>query len=181
MLADVLLAQQPTTRYPFRDPLPMPVEQFLHADDAVAAWSAELDGRPIGHVCRVRTPVGFPGAEEVKHACAAAHGCAVDQLAWVSSLLVDLDVRRAGVGRQLLQTVVDDIRAADLRPCLEVLPIHPAARSLYDATGWREVMRLRPRWLREAAGEEGPDVVVMAQLADPGPSVEVKVALVPDR
>jgi hypothetical protein len=39
--------------------------------------------------------------------------------------------------------------------------VHPAALGLYRETGWREVHSLRPDWLREAAGDEGPDVVVM--------------------
>jgi hypothetical protein len=39
-----LLAQQATTRYPFRDPLPVSVEQFLHAHDARAAWLREAVG-----------------------------------------------------------------------------------------------------------------------------------------
>jgi hypothetical protein len=32
---------------------------------------------------------------------------------------------------------------------------------LYLATGWRVVDRLRPEWLRAAAGERAPDVQVM--------------------
>ncbi|MCR1781035.1 GNAT family N-acetyltransferase [Nocardioides carbamazepini] len=160
-LAEGLLAQQRTTRYPFRDPLPVPVEQFLHADDALSAWIAELDGRPVGHVCRTGPPAGFPDAAALNDACAAANGCAVDALGWVSTLFVGADVRGRGLGRLLLDAVVDDIRAAGLRPCLEVLPVHPAALALYRRSGWSEVLALRPAWLREAAGEEGPDVVVM--------------------
>jgi GNAT superfamily N-acetyltransferase len=160
-LAELLFDQQPISRYPFRDPLPWPVEQFLHADDAVAAWTAELDGRPVGHVCRLRPPTGFRHASEMNDACAEAHGCTVAELAWVSTLFVGPEVRGRGAGLLLLDTVVDDIRAAGLHPCLEVLPYDPAALRLYEATGWREVMRLRPSWLRQAAGEGGPDVVVM--------------------
>ena len=160
-LVDVLLEQQPDTRYPFRNPLPMPVEEFLHADDAAAAWTAEVDGRPVGHVCRVGPLAGFPAATEMNRACAAAHGCAVDQLAWVSKLYVGREARGTGLGRQLLETVVDDVRKAGLYPCLEVLPLHGAALSLYASTGWREVMRVRPEWLTRAAGEAGPDVLVM--------------------
>ncbi|TNM38369.1 hypothetical protein FHP29_13960 [Nocardioides albidus] len=33
---------------------------------------------------------------------------------------------------------------------------------LYRRSGWTEVLSLRPDWLRETAGDEGPDVVVMA-------------------
>ena len=163
-LTEVLFAQQPESRYPFRDPLPIPIEQFLHVDDAVAAWTAELAGRPVGHVCRTGPVAGFPDADELNRVCAEAHGCSIDDLSWVTSLFVAREARGWGIGRALLATVVDDIRTAGARPCLEVLPVHPAAMSLYLATGWREVRRLRPAWLREAAGDEGPDVAVMVRV-----------------
>lgn len=163
-LAAVLREQQPATRYPFRDPLPVPVEQFLHADDAVAAWTAEVEGRPVGHVCRTGPVAGFPDAAALNGACARAHGCEVADLGWVSTLFVGAEVRGRGVGRLLLDAVVADLRAAGLRPCLEVLPVHPAALALYRRYGWTEVLSLRPDWLRDAVGEEGPDVVVMALL-----------------
>ena len=156
-LADVLMSQQALTRYPFRDPLPVPVEQFLHAHDALAAWTAEVGGRPVGHVCRVRSPRG-PSAEEMNRACARAHACDVDELGWVSTLFVDPAARGLGIGRALLDTVVDDMRAARLRPCLEVLPVHSAALALYESGGWQEVLRLRPDWLRTASGDVPPDV-----------------------
>ena len=160
-LVDVLREQQPTSRYPFRDPLPIPVERFFHTDDAVGAWTAELDGRPVGHVCHTGPPDGFPGAAEMNRVCALAHGCEVEQLAWISTLFVALELRGRGVGRRLLSTAVDDIRRAGLRPCLEVLPVHPAALALYTSTGWRKVMQVRPEWLVSVMGDEGPDVTVM--------------------
>jgi GNAT superfamily N-acetyltransferase len=160
LLADVLMAQQRLTRYPFRDPLPVPVEQFLHADDALAAWTAEVAGRPAGHVCRVRSPRG-PDAEAMNDACALAHGCSVDELGWVSTLFVDPAARGLGLGRALVDTVVDDMRTGGLRPCLEVLPVHSAALALYESSGWQEVLRLRPEWLRDAAGDVPPDVRVL--------------------
>ena len=155
------MAQQPLTRYPVRNPLPFPVERFLHADDAAAAWTAELDGRPVGHVCRVGPPHGFPDADAMNEACAQAHGCAVGDLGWVATLFADPATRGLGVGRALLGTAVSDIRDAGLRPCLEVLPVHAAAPALYRSAGWREVLRIRPAWLREAVGEDGPDVRAM--------------------
>lgn len=156
------------TRYPFRDPLPVSVEEFLHADDAVAAWTAEVDGQPVGHVCRTGPPSGFPDAGTLNDACSRAHGCKVSELGWVSTLFVGSDMRGRGVGRLLLDAVVADIQSAGLRPCLELLPIHPAALSLYRRSGWSEVLNLRPDWLRHAAGESGPDVVVMALLDGSG-------------
>lgn len=155
------MAQQADTRYPFRDPLPIPVEDFLHSSDAVAAWTAESDGRPVGHVCRTGPASGFPDAAAMNEACARAHGCGEESLAWVSTLFVGAEVRGAGVGRALLATVVANMRADDVRPCLEVLPTHPAALALYLSAGWQTVLRLRPQWLAEAAGDLGPDVHVM--------------------
>jgi GNAT superfamily N-acetyltransferase len=160
-LAEVLLAQQPATRYPFRDPLPIPVERFLHADDAVAAWTAEVGGRPVGHACFTQGRDDFPGYHEMSRACAEAHGCEVERLAWVSAFFVDQELRGQGLGRRLLAAVVGEIRRRELFACLEVLPVHPGALALYRATGWVEVMRTRPEWLTAEAGDTGPDVVVM--------------------
>ena len=160
-LGKILMAQQTDTRYPFRDPLPVPVEDFLHSKDAAAAWTAERDGRPVGHVCRTAPASGFPDATAMNEACARAHGCGEDALAWVSTLFVGREARGAGVGRALLATVVANMRADHVRPCLEVLPTHPAALALYVSTGWQTVMKLRPQWLVEATGDSGPDVHVM--------------------
>lgn len=165
VLAEALLEQQPESRYPLRDPLPMPVEQFLHAHDAETAWTAELDGAPVGHACRTRPERATAEAAEKNRACARAHGCEIDALAWVSSLFVGLRGRGLGIGRLLLGAVVDDARGAGLHPCLEVLPVHANALNLYAATGWHEVLRLRPSWLRETVGDEGPDVRVMVLAA----------------
>jgi GNAT superfamily N-acetyltransferase len=76
-------------------------------------------------------------------------------------LFVDPAARGLGIGRALVGTVVDDMRAAGLRPCLEVLPVHAAALALYEADGWQEVLRLRPEWLRTVDGEVPPDVRVL--------------------
>lgn len=165
-LGEALLEQQPATRYPYRDPLPMPVEEFLHAHDAQRAWTAELDGRPIGHVCRTGPAHGFPDAELLNEVCATDYRCETSELTWVRSLFVAGDVRRRGTGGRLLDVAVGDARAEGLRPCLEVLPVHPAAIGLYLASGWQVVHRLRPAWLRGAAGDAGPDVHVMVH----GPS-----------
>lgn len=161
-LGEELFAQQASSRYPFRDPLPIPVSRFLRAEDAQGAWTAEVDGRPIGHACWVGPPSGFAAADEMNHACAEAHGCEVEQLAWISALFVGLDARGTGVGGRLLDTVVDDIRAADRYPCLEVLPVVPMALRMYEAAGWREVLRLRPEWLAAADADGAWQVRVMA-------------------
>ncbi|MGN0064233.1 MAG: GNAT family N-acetyltransferase [Nocardioides sp.] len=160
-LAEVLFAQQPRSRYPFRDPLPIPVRDFLHADDAGGAWTAALDGHPVGHGSWTAPSGGSADADAVNAACAEAYGCEVAQLAWVGALFVGEQARGLGAGRHLLDAAVTDIRAHGLHPCLEVLAVHPAAHTLYVASGWHEVMTFRPAWLRAAAGDEAPDVRVM--------------------
>lgn len=160
-LAAVLLRQQPETRYPFRDPLPIPVEDFLHAHDAVSAWTAELDDQPVGHVCRTRSARTFPEGGRLNEVCAHAHGCRSTELAWVSTLFTAPEARGLGLGSQLMRAVVDDILSNGLHPCLEVLPHHPAAMALYAATGWRTVHRWRPDWLSPDGRDEAPDVHVM--------------------
>lgn len=168
-LAEVLLAQQASSRYPFREPLPIPVSRFLHAEDASGAWTAEIDGRPVGHACWVEPPSAFPDAEAMNRACAEAHGCEIDQLAWLSAVFVGLDERGTGVGRRLLETTVADIRARGRFPCLEVLPVLPTALRMYEATGWREVLRLRPEWLAQADTDGAWQVRVMALVASGSP------------
>jgi GNAT superfamily N-acetyltransferase len=161
VLAAALLAQQSGTRYPFRDPLPVPVEDFLHARDAVGAWTAELRGRAVGHGCRTGPAEGHPQADLLNEVCAQAHGCEVRELTWVSAFFVAAEARGLGIGRRLLDVVVGDALGNGLRACLEVLPTHPAAVSLYRAAGWRVVHQFRPDWLQDAAGDQGPDVQVM--------------------
>lgn len=156
-LVDLLWEQQQESSYPLRNPLPIPTTTFLHADDADAAWTATIAGRPAGHVCRT-TGHQDPAVEQ---ACAGAHGCSVDELGWVSALYVGRDARRSGLGRRLLGTAVADLVAAGRRPCLEVYPARPAAMALYASEGWHEVMRTRPEWLRAVHGDEGPDARVL--------------------
>ncbi len=160
-LVELLLRQQSRTRYPLRDPLPFPPEQFLHTHDAAAAWVAEVDGSVVGNVCRTGGRSGSPEDEQTRAAAALAHRCTEDELGWVSTLYVDLTWGGRGIGRLLLDTVTADIRALGLRPTLEVLPLHAAALALYESAGWRTVARSRPAWLRGALGDDGPDVQVM--------------------
>ena len=110
VLAASLLEQQAESRYPFRDPLPVPIEEFLHTDDALGAWVADVDGVPVGHVCRVGPAHGFPGADDLNAVCAAAYGCGPGDLTWVSALFVARGARGRGLGRRLLECVVIDAK-----------------------------------------------------------------------
>lgn len=163
--ARMLLAQQAGSHYPYRDPLPMPAEEFLHGHDARGAWVAEHGGRVVGHVAWTEPGSRLADADSLRIA-AAAHGCEPEALGWVSSLVVAEEARGSGVGRALLATAVAGIRGAGRRPALEVLPVHPAALGLYTGLGWAEAGRVRPPWL----GEPGPDAPDVRVLVLPEPA-----------
>jgi len=151
-LAEVLAAQQGGSRYPLRWPLPFPVEDFVVRTSDLTAWTALLDGRPVGHVSaqRVVDQVVLPLWE-------GGHDRPADRLGVLGTLFVDPGVRRRGLGRLLHDTAADWLREHDLGPCLDVVPIHAPAQAMYAAAGWREVGRVRPGWLPD--GE--PDVLAM--------------------
>ena len=151
-LADVLAAQRDASRYPLRWPLPFPVEDFIVRADDLAAWTAVLDGRPVGHASaqRAADPVMRPLWEH-------GHARPAERLGVLGTLFVDTTVRGRGLGRLLHDTALAWLRERDLGPCLDVVPIHAPAQTMYAAAGWREVGRARPRWLPD--GE--PDVVAM--------------------
>jgi len=156
-----LLEQQPRTRYPFRDPLPIPTEDFLHAEDALGALVVERDGDVVGHVSWVARAHGHPDADLLSRACAEAVGQPADRVAWIGAFFVAERARGSGAGRLLLDAAVGALRREGRVPCLEVLPHHGAARQLYLSTGWRDVTTVRPDWLTSVVGDEGPDVHVM--------------------
>lgn len=160
-LAEALIEQQPLTRYPLRNPLPFPVSDFLHFDDAIDAWTGTVDGVPVGHIATTSGHAGANGGDELDRACAAAHGCDVEELVWLSAFFVGSAARRTGLGRKLLRTAVDSIRDSGGHPCLEVVPAFPAALKLYESTGWTEVLRTLPGWLADAPDSDGLEVVVM--------------------
>jgi GNAT superfamily N-acetyltransferase len=155
-LTTLLAAQQSATRYPLRWPLPFPAERFVAREVDLAAWVAELDGRPVGHVSVQHLDDVFsPG--ELGQEWSRAHGRPAEHLGILGTLFVDPGVRRQGVGRLLHDTALAWLREHDLAPCLDVVPVHAAAVEMYARLGWVEVARVRPPWLPDAE----PDVVAM--------------------
>ena len=151
-LVEVLGAQRGASRYPLRWPLPFPAEEFIARPDDLAAWTALLDGRPVGHASAQRAT-----DEMVLPLWERGHGRPADRLGVLGTLFVDPGVRGRGLGRLLHDAAVAWLREHDLGPCLDVVPIHAPAQAMYAAAGWREVGRARPRWLPAAE----PDVVAM--------------------
>ncbi len=143
-LAAILAEQQPTSRYPFRWPLPFPVEQFIVRDAEEASWVAEIDGRAVGHVS-VGRPRGNLADEFLRITGRA-------DVATVSVLFVATSAQGSGVGGRLLDSAVAWAQGRGRLPVLDVFPSHSAALAVYRHRGWREVGQTRPEWLPE--GEE---------------------------
>jgi [ribosomal protein S18]-alanine N-acetyltransferase len=93
------------------------------------------------------------GASVVAYLCLWEIG---DEL-HVTNIAVDPAVRRKGIGRSLLQGVLDDARQRGLRlVALEVRPSNIEARALYESFGFRVVGRRRGYYY-----DTGEDALVM--------------------
>ncbi len=154
VLVEVLAAQQASSGYPVRWPLPIPVRDFLVRPGEERAWVAERDGAVVGHAAVYRL------SEQLRDPFVAALG--TDELAEVAVLFVAHDVVGTGVGGRLLDTAVDWIVASGRRPVLDVVPTHARALDVYRHRGWQVVGEVRPVWL----APDFPALVLMA-LSDP--------------
>lgn len=84
----------------------------------------------------------------------------------IQTIAVAEDVRRHGLGRVLLQSLIAEARQRGASEVfLEVRADNPGAQSLYDALGF-EAIAVRPRYYQP----DGVDAIVM-RLTIPGPEV----------
>ena len=109
-------------------------QQFLVGAGEQAAWVAERDGTPVGHVA-VHDASGNP----VLPAAQAATGAEPAALAVVARLLVSPDARRTGVGARLLDEATAWVHAQGRRPVLDVLQDEPGVIALYERRGWQRL------------------------------------------
>ena len=140
-LVEVLAAQQSSSSYPLRWPLPFPVEEFLVRPDEEAAWVAEIEERVVGHVsvCALDDALRPVFVEAVSSG----------DLALLTVLFVGLDTLGLGVGARLHDAAVAWIRETGRIPVLDVVPTHARAVEFYRHRGWREIGTVRPDWLPE--------------------------------
>lgn len=159
-LGRALIEQQPTSGYPHRDPLPMGPEDFIVRSGELAAWVAEVDGDPVGHVA-ISAPADpattDPGDAEIVRAWLRAHGRRLHEIGEVSVFFTAATARGTGAGAALLATAVGALRERDLAPCLDVNASGASARRLYRRSGWQEIGTARPGWL----SPNSPDVLLM--------------------
>lgn len=148
LLVAALAAQQPTSSYPMRWPLPFPVEQFVVREGQERAWVAEVGGRVVGHVA-----VGRPRGD-VELAFLDALGVPdTSGLGIVEVLFTELSARGSGIGGLLLDTAVAWLRARGRTPVLDVVTHHGTALEVYRHRGWQQVGRIRPPWLPESEAD----------------------------
>lgn len=156
-LGHVLVEQQPASGYPHRDPLPMPGADFVARAGALAAWTAEVDGEPVGHIAilPVRDPAAS-GEPELARLWMAGHDLPAERLGEVGVYFTATHVRGRGVGAALMRTALDELAARALAPCLDVIPTGTAV-DYYRRSGWVEVGGTRPSWL----AADAPGVIAM--------------------
>jgi GNAT superfamily N-acetyltransferase len=144
VVGELIMRQQPLTRYPFRNPLPFPVEQFVARPGELAAWVAAVgpEGRIAGHVSVLDVtdhPIGPEWAQAARRP--------VEELAAVSVLVVDHELTGRGIARALMDTCERHLATVGRVPVLEVVGAHSRAAALYRARGWQVVGTARPHWL----------------------------------
>ncbi|HET6560319.1 MAG TPA: GNAT family N-acetyltransferase [Marmoricola sp.] len=156
VVGELIMRQQPLTRYPFRNPLPFPVERFVARPGELAAWVAVVGpGRRIaGHVSVLDVT-----DQEIGALWAAAVGRPVAELAAVSVLVVDHELTGRGIGRALMDACESHLAARGRVPVLEVVGAHSRAAALYRARGWEVVGTAHPHWL--PAGEDPVELMVL--------------------
>ena len=143
-LVEVLAAQQPSSGYPVRWPLPMPVEEFVVRPGEIRAWVSTSTDLVVGHVSLLRPRPGWEA-----EAWTVGTALSADRLAAVSVLFVDPAQRERGIGSRLLDTAVAHARGLGLSPVLDVVQEHSVAADLYRRRGWEVVAEVRPPWLPE--------------------------------
>lgn len=153
-LETVLAGQQPTSRYPFRWPLPFPAREFIVREGELRSWVAVVEARVVGHVSVTAVQSDLLGTLWVQQTRQVAR-----DLACVAVLFVDPAVRGLGVGGALMNAAEQWIFASGRTAVLDVVQKHSDALAIYRHRGWHEIGRARPEWLPA----EEPPVILMAK------------------
>ncbi|CAK9783647.1 acyl-CoA N-acyltransferase [Cutaneotrichosporon oleaginosum] len=146
-LCDLLERQQPSSLYPIRWPLPMPVPQFIQRPGEAAAFVAECAGQILGHVA-VRYGLGGPAdEEELTTRWAEAHGCEEKDVRVIAVLFTDPAWAGKGVGSGLFAVATKAARAGGGRPCLDVVSTNTGPLQFYKRRGWKIVGDWQAPWV----------------------------------
>ncbi|HZK06450.1 MAG TPA: GNAT family N-acetyltransferase [Actinomycetaceae bacterium] len=141
-----LIEQQRLTGYP--QAAGEATVQFIARDHELAAFVAEVDGVPIGHVL-VQSAADLRHDEEgvVLAAWERGHGLPASRLGVIGALFIGNRVRGRGVGTLLLDTATQWCLDHGLGPCLDIVPNRTNALAMYRARGWRTVAETETVWM----------------------------------
>ena len=107
-------------------------EAWLRLVNMLGAWTAQVDGQPIGHVAL--TDPG-PG-DDAAHIWHEQTGAPLHTLVVLGRLFVAPSTRGHALGRRLTQTATEAANAAGLRAVLDVMNKDHAAIHTYESLGW---------------------------------------------
>ncbi|MGL5829446.1 MAG: GNAT family N-acetyltransferase [Angustibacter sp.] len=103
---------------------------WLDLPNAIGTWTADLDGRPVGHVALTEPGPG----DEAPRLFAEQHGS--EPTAVLGRLFVSPTARGQGLAEQLVRTAMDAAATAGRRAVLDVMRKDRAAIRLYQRLGW---------------------------------------------
>lgn len=139
-LVSILAAVQEKDGYPAN--MPADPAGWLNGERTRASWVATgPDGTVLGQVSRAAA-----AGDNAASVWSAALLLPVEGLAVVKRLFVDPAARGLGVGRRLLDTVVDDAHRLGLHPVLDVDATSEAANAMYESAGFRLVATIPLSW-----------------------------------
>ncbi|MEV7773024.1 GNAT family N-acetyltransferase [Kitasatospora sp. NPDC086791] len=115
---------------------------WLTPDGLLAAWIAESDGRPAGHVGLARSGPG----DLAPALWSRRTGGRPELTAVIGRLYVAPGARGHHLGARLLACAVTHARALGLHPVLDVLATDTAAVALYRRLGWTHLGSGDQQW-----------------------------------
>ncbi|MBV6700608.1 GNAT family N-acetyltransferase [Kitasatospora aureofaciens] len=136
LLDDVHTADGYPTDWPDRP------ADWLTPDGLLAAWVAELDGRPAGHIGLARSTPG----DVAPLLWSRRTGARPELTAVISRLYVAPAARGHGIGARLMANALTHARALGLHPVLDVLATDTGAVACYRRLGWTWLGSVDQQW-----------------------------------
>ncbi|MEU9076904.1 GNAT family N-acetyltransferase [Kitasatospora sp. NPDC004745] len=115
---------------------------WLTPEGLLAAWVADLDGRPAGHVGLSRSAPGDVAPALWSHRT----GGRPELTAVIGRLFVAPGARGHRIGARLMATAVVHARMLGLHPVLDVLATDAPATAFYRRLGWTWLGSGEQRW-----------------------------------
>lgn len=143
-------------------------EAWLQLTKPIGAWTAELDGQPVGHIACTEPGLGDDAARMLHE----QQGTPFDQIAVLGRLFVAPAVRGHRLGSRLARAAVKAAHANNRRAVLDVMAKDETAIAMYEQFGCVAL----GRFLHHHPGGHEPAVAfaLPPQFARLGPGEETK-------